>query len=126
MGLDMFLRDRKSGIELIYWRKANQIRRWFVEHLENFDFDDNLGQYDVSKEVLENLADDIEYVLSGATDKQKIERAEEVMPTCSGFFFGNTEYDIDYFLELRRTLDEVNSILEMWCDGDEVYYTEWW
>ena len=60
MGLDMFLRDKKNNIELIYWRKANQIRKWFVEHLENFDFDDNLGHYDVSKEVLENLADDIE------------------------------------------------------------------
>ena len=37
MGLDMYLHRRKKGTdgllepEVAYWRKANQIRQWFVD-----------------------------------------------------------------------------------------------
>ena len=122
MGLDMYLFERKTGTELMYWRKANQIRRWFVDHLNDFDPSDNLGQYDVSREVLQDLIDDIDYVL----EDESIERAEEVMPTGSGFFFGNTEYDEYYFDSLRYTREQIQEILDTTSEEDEIYYTEWW
>lgn len=122
MGLDMYLFERKTGTELMYWRKANQIRRWFVEHLNDFDPSDNLGKYDVSREVLQDLIDDIDYVL----EDESIERAEEVMPTGSGFFFGNTEYDEYYFDSLRYTREQIQEILDTTSEEDEIYYTEWW
>ncbi len=122
MGLDMYLFERKTGTELMYWRKANQIRRWFVDHLNDFDPSDNLGQYDVSREVLQDLIDDIDYVL----EDESIERAEEVMPTGSGFFFGNTEYDEYYFDSLRHTREQIQEILDTTSEEDEIYYTEWW
>lgn len=122
MGLDMYLFERKTGTELMYWRKANQIRRWFVDHLNDFDSSDNLGKYDVSREVLQDLIDDIDYVL----EDESIERAEEVMPTGSGFFFGNTEYDEYYFDSLRYTREQIQEILDTTSEEDEIYYTEWW
>lgn len=122
MGLDMYLFERKTGTELMYWRKANQIRRWFVDHLNDFDPSDNLGKYDVSREVLQDLIDDIDYVL----EDESIERAEEVMPTGSGFFFGNTEYDEYYFDSLRYTREQIQEILDTTSEEDEIYYTEWW
>lgn len=122
MGLDMYLFERKTGTELMYWRKANQIRRWFVDHLNDFDPSDNLGKYDVSREVLQDLIDDIDYVL----EDESIERAEEVMPTGSGFFFGNTEYDEYYFDSLRYTREQLQEILDITSEEDEIYYTEWW
>lgn len=122
MGLDMYLFERKTGTELMYWRKANQIRRWFVDHLNDFDPSDNLGKYDVSREVLQDLIDDIDYVL----EDESIERAEEVMPTGSGFFFGNTEYDEYYFDSLRHTREQIQEILDTTSEEDEIYYTEWW
>lgn len=122
MGLDMYLFERKTGTELMYWRKANQIRRWFVDHLNDFDPSDNLGEYDVSREVLQDLIDDIDYVL----EDESIERAEEVMPTGSGFFFGNTEYDEYYFDSLRHTREQIQEILDTSSEEDEIYYTEWW
>lgn len=122
MGLDMYLFERKTGTELMYWRKANQIRRWFVDHLNDFDASDNLGEYDVSREVLQDLIDDIDYVL----EDESIERAEEVMPTGSGFFFGNTEYDEYYFDSLRYTREQIQEILDTTSEEDEIYYTEWW
>ncbi len=122
MGLDMYLFERKTGTELMYWRKANQIRRWFVDHLNDFDPSDNLGKYDVSREVLQDLIDDIDYVL----EDESIERAEEVMPTGSGFFFGNTEYDEYYFDSLRYTREHLQEILDTTSEEDEIYYTEWW
>ena len=122
MGLDMYLFERKTGTELMYWRKANQIRRWFVDHLNDFDPSDNLGKYDVSREVLQDLIDDIDYVL----EDESIERAEEVMPTGSGFFFGNTEYDEYYFDSLKRTREQIQEILDTTSEEDEIYYTEWW
>ena len=122
MGLDMYLFERKTGTELMYWRKANQIRRWLVDHLNDFDPSDNLGKYDVSREVLQDLIDDIDYVL----EDESIERAEEVMPTGSGFFFGNTEYDEYYFDTLRYTREQIQEILDTTSEEDEIYYTEWW
>lgn len=122
MGLDMYLFERKTGTELMYWRKANQIRRWFVEHLNDFDPSDNLGKYDVSREVLQDLINDIDYVLAD----ESIKRAEEVMPTDSGFFFGSTEYDEHYFDSLRYTKEHLQEILDTTSEEDEIYYTEWW
>lgn len=126
MGLDMYLRKRTKehpdiSYEIMYWRKANQIRRWFVENIEDFNFNDNCEKYVISKETLENLINDISAVLENP------EMAEELIPTSSGFFFGNQEYDQYYFETLKDTLEEIKIILEETdFENEEIYYTEWW
>lgn len=126
MGLDMYLVEGRTGAELKYWRKANQIRQWFVDHIDEFEPTSNCEYYEVSKELLEELVSDIEYVLSGETEEERIDRASERIPTSSGFFFGNTDYDEYYFLQLESTLEDLKEILANWCDWYEVNYSEWW
>lgn len=59
--------------ELAYWRKANQIRQWFVDHIEEFNEDDNCEYYTVTKELLERLVMDCYCVLSS----QKVIEVDE-------------------------------------------------
>lgn len=85
-----------------YWRKANQIHNWFVENVQ--DGEDDCKSYSVDIEDLKELLDLCRQV------KKEPNRAEELLPTCDGFFFGNTEYgemymeDIDYTIELLEKL----------------------
>lgn len=115
--------------DLIYWRKANQIRRWFADNLKDFEKDKNFGEYLVTKQDLEFLVDDINKVLKS---ENKVETAQETMPTSSGFFFGSTDYDDDYFKTLETTLEQITDLLNtldwenMEEKGEKIYYTEWW
>ena len=129
MGLDMYLfrvkmnADISDGItasggeELMYWRKANQIREWFCTHLD--DFHDN-GTTEVPKEKLEELANTIGSVLNDRS------RTNE-LPTSSGFFFGSQEYDEWYWSDLESTYKELNDILKSFdFDKDRIIYWEWY
>lgn len=125
MGLDMSLIKKKKNSEekkeLIYWRKANQIRKWFVDHLEDFNQDDNGGEYVISKETIIQLIDDI-------VEVQKYpNKAQEIMPTSNGFFFGSQDYDSYYFDTLQSTLNDLFSILNnVDFQTEDVIYTECW
>lgn len=86
-----------------YWRKANQIHNWFVENVQGGE--DDCGSYVVSEEQLEELKSLCEQVLEDHS------LAGELLPTCSGFFFGDTEYDEWYFNDLQNTLKIINEVL---------------
>lgn len=131
MGLDMYLRvNDKQGnrvnSELYYWRKANQIRNWFVEHIDGFECDSNCTEYIVPEETIYQLIEDIEIVLD---DRNNINgtKNKEIMPTSSGFFFGNQEYDEWYYDQLEDTHDALKEIIK---DFDfskyDIVYDEWW
>ena len=146
MGLDMYLYTNSKkvckaanvasngdwwhvprGIAM-YWRKANAIHQWFVEHVQ-YDNDD-CGIYDVSVEKLKELRNDCKKVLNSTrlVEETVVEPygdaafpirrvlkntsvAEELLPTQSGFFFGGTSYDEYYYDELKRTVDGIDAIL---------------
>ena len=100
MGLDMYL-EKKNLIdgcfsELCCWRKANQIRQWFCDHLENGV--ENCTHSLVTKEDIEELIDTCKIVL------KEHSLAASLLPTTSGFFFGSTSYDEWYFEELESLL----------------------
>jgi len=106
--------------EVAYWRKANEIHSWFVENVQNGNDD-----CDVYREVtisdLQTLRDLCERVLADH------DLAEELLPTCSGFFFGGTEYDDWYFNDLELTIQQIDKILETTDFNTEVlYYTSSW
>ena len=119
MGLDMGLVKRpKEKSELMYWRKANQIREWFANNLINFVEN---GETKVYKEDLEYLLDAVTEVLENR------EKAPELLPTSSGFFFGSTEYDDWYWQGLTETKEKLEEILrDTDWDNEEIYYWEWW
>ena len=99
-----------------YWRKANQIHRWFVENVQ--DGVDNCGDYYVERSEMKEL---LELCKKVQADNSL---AEELLPSASGFFFGGTEYDEWYF----KDIDETIAILEeALADGyGEYYYTSSW
>ncbi|WP_349550087.1 hypothetical protein [Leuconostoc pseudomesenteroides] len=122
MGLDMYLQaeNKQTGKSRLLhsWRKANQIRQWFVSH---FDQDaDAQVRISFNEETIEALIAEIEIVL------KKPELAPQLMPTSDGFFFGSTDYDTYYFDELKDTLQYLNNDFEYDPDNEQLIYTEWW
>lgn len=107
--------------EVGYWRKANQIHRWFVENVQKGV--DDCGEYYVTLDNLKQLLEDCKNV------KQSITNAPEVMPTVSGFFFGNTDYDEYYWQDIDDTIAFVEAILQEESESDtqaDYYYHSSW
>ena len=97
--------------ELGYWRKANQIHRWFVDNVQ--DGVDNCGEYFVPISSLEQL---LELCLAVKLDHSQ---AEELLPAASGFFFGNTDYNEWYYNDIDHTIVVLKEALS---DKDASYY----
>lgn len=119
MGLDMYLNTAGENDELIYWRKANQIFKWFETHCANGEIE-NCVPVPVTEYDLLQLLEDINVVLD---DNSK---APELLPTQEGFFFGDTSYDEYYFDELVRTQDSIESILNEITEETELEFVAWW
>jgi len=115
--------DEEAG----YWRKANEIHKWFVNNVQNGV--DDCKTYDVSIEQLKELLKLCKKVKEKAIlkegkiangqryqngewetvyeDGKYIENAEEIaeiLPTQSGFFFGNTDYNEFYLYDIEETI----------------------
>ncbi len=97
--------------EVGYWRKANQIHRWFVENVQ--DNVDNCGEYFVPKVKLEELLELCQKV------KADNSLAGTLLPTGTGFFFGGEEYDEWYFNDIETTIEVLKEALS---DDDASYY----
>ena len=100
-----------------YWRKANAIHNWFVKNIQNGN--DDCKEYWVKREKLKELKELCNKVLK---DKNK---APELLPTISGFFFGNLEYDGYYFHYLEDTVKIIDKILKL-SDNWNIYYNSSW
>ena len=99
-----------------YWRKQNQIHRWFVENIQNGT--DDCGEYYVSKDALASLLELCEKV------KADNALADELLPGVSGFFFGGTEYDEWYFNGIDNTIEILKEALED-ENGEYLYSSSW-
>ena len=99
-----------------YWRKQNQIHRWFVENVQ--EGIDNCGEYYVSKEDLQTLLELCQKV------KANHSLAESLLPSASGFFFGGTEYDEWYFDGIDNTIQILEEALE--DERGDYYYSSSW
>jgi len=86
-----------------YWRKANAIHQWFVDNVQKGV--DDCDEYHVTREQLKQLMELCEQIIA---DKKK---AEELLPTQSGCFFGNTDYDEWYMEDIERTIVRFKKIL---------------
>lgn len=110
-----------------YWRKANQIHKWFVDNVQ--DGEDDCKSYVVSIQDLEKLlvlckkVKEKAVIINGyikigeklvdgkwlpiVKEGEKIQNAEEIadiLPTEDGFFFGSSEYDEYYLLDIEDTI----------------------
>ena len=116
-----------------YWRKANHIHNWFVENVQNGE--DDCGYYEVTKDQLEQLLDiciqvrDASRLVKDEYTKriQNPTVAQTLLPTCSGFFFGGTEYDEWYLKDIRETIKVLRKVLRTTDFEKEivVYVSSW-
>ena len=106
--------------EEICWRKSNAIHKWFVDNVQN-GRDECQTSY-VSTEDLEELLSCIVKVL----DHKNEVVSDDILPTQSGFFFGDTVYDEWYYKDLERTERELARILSDSNSDCEFYYHASW
>ena len=99
-----------------YWRKANHIHNWFVENIQ--DGEDNCQSSYVSKEKLKELLEICQEVLANK------DKAEELLPGSTGFFFGNDAYDEWYFTDIENTIDILEKALNL--EDYSIYYQSSW
>lgn len=115
MGLDMSLYKLKReqrvpdyigevSEEVLYWRKANQIHNWFVENIQRGQ--DNKSKNEVSKEQLIQLQKLVNEVIENNS------KAEELLPSLEGFFYGDAEYNERYFKQLRGTKRKLKKVID--------------
>lgn len=99
-------RERVQYIEeqLMYWRKANQIHEWFVRNVQGGE--DDCEEYSVDLSQLKELMNVCYEVM---TDNSK---AEELLPTSRGFFFGGYDYDEFYFTQVTNTYKILKELVE--------------
>jgi hypothetical protein len=102
---------RETLYEIGYWRKANEIHAWILNKCGPRDRDgdviDDCRDIFVSVDALEELRDTCKAVLEDKT------KAEALLPTQSGFFFGSTEYDEYYFDDLKDTIKTIEPAIEL-------------
>jgi hypothetical protein len=105
-------------LEVMYWRKANAIHRWFVANIQNGQ--DDCGDYFVEREDLRKLAD--------LCQRAVATKDAALLPPQTGFFFGSTNVDEWYWQDLTRTHQELSKILSdsRLQDGFHFYYHSSW
>lgn len=149
-------RGNSKTVEIAYWRKANQIHNWFVKNVAKSDPAEWDGEIEVTKEQLQDLLATCNTVLGKSKlVKAKIKNgtqmfqtkrgirvkpfyekgkkilfprvAKKLLPTCDGFFFGNTDYDEYYIEDLKSTVEQLEKVLtETDFDNYKVLYYAWW
>jgi hypothetical protein len=110
------------SVNVAYWRKANQIHTWFVENVQ--DGKDDCGTYLVSREKLAELGE----LCQRVAEKGDPEYAQKNLPTASGLFFGDTDYQEYYFEQVdwtARRLLEIAGLPEG-MNGFDLYYNSSW
>jgi len=103
-----------------YWRKANAIHNWFVTH--HADGVDNCRQIPLCLDDLKELKGLCLEVLADHT------KAEKLLPSTSGFFFGSTAYGEWYFSDLEETVKIIDKaiLMDAKYNGLDFYYRASW
>jgi hypothetical protein len=105
-------------VQVAYWRKANQIHKWFVDHVQ--DGNDNCEEYRVTRDQLQLLLDNCKLVLMNK------EEAKTLLPRQEGFFFGSYEYDEFYWYDIQDTIDQIEKILNEYPEEWDFQYQSSW
>ena len=109
--------EKHGSPDYVYWRKANMIHRYFCNNGECIE---SQLYYVIHRNQLRKLCDLCRQVLADH------EKAEEELPTQSGFFFGSISYDEWYFQDIVYTLESLVLFLEKHDDQQTfLYYASW-
>jgi len=109
--------SRELTVQVGYWRKANAIHNWFVHNCGD-DVDECQPIY-VSVEKAAELLNLCKQV------RDDHSKAEALLPTRGGFFFGSIGYDEWYFKDIDYTinlLEKVIKFMEAQDNNINTYY----
>jgi hypothetical protein len=110
---------KEISYEAGYWRKANHIHKWFVDNVQNGV--DNCREHLVTTEELEKLLELVNEVLRNR------DKAQELLPTSNGFFFGSDSYGEGYFDDLIQTKAIIENVLSIDdFNRYDIYYQSSW
>ena len=113
------------SVQVAYWRKANAIHNWFVKNVQ--DGKDNCERYYVERKQLEELLGTCKELQTHRFTPQAEEKAQELLPPVSGFFFGSTGIDEGYWEDIESTVQQVSYILEHpRLENSSIYYQSSW
>lgn len=118
MGLDIFFETHKV---IGYFRKVN----FLVKYFGDLGFDiENQTPFCINKDQVTELRDRCQEVLDNH------DKAEELLPTMSGFFFGSTDYDEYYFDDVKQVLEYCEETLLPMFDNldnkEDIYFSTWY
>ena len=123
-GLSKFS-EEDSAVEVsvptMYWRKANQIHRWFVDNVQGGN--DDCGTYYVDDSALIDLKNICDHIITHPNDAMKM------LPPSSGFFFGSSGIDEWYMNNIVYTSKRISEILSLQKDNTmfvSFYYHSSW
>jgi hypothetical protein len=122
--------SRISCIEedVCYWRKSNQIHRWFVENCQ--DGVDDCKPHSVYIENIKSLLDVIVEILDEPSNSKRDQIAREKLPPMAGFFFGSYELYEGYYDDLKDTRKKLTELLKEFAQIDagdfELFYRSSW
>ena len=129
MGLDIYFLERerptvfdnenekREFTEVGYLRKHNYVYAYFNERI-----DPDTCDCEVTREDLEDLVSSCEKVLE-AHDEQV---SRDLLPTTAGLFFGSTEYDKYYYMDIEEGLALFRELLEAYDDSKELIVYFWY
>jgi hypothetical protein len=154
MGLDGVRCDGSPHLEVevcvAYWRKANQIHKWFVDNCQGgtdecqktyVEREKLLSLLNACKKVIKSAKMEKGEVKNGTTFKDGVEVpmledgkvvkntkvAEQYLPTNGGFFFGSTDYDQYYIQDLEYTVEQLEAMLSNKAlESFDFYYHASW
>lgn len=96
----------ETSYQIGYFRKFNALHSYIVKTFA--DGIDNCQDIYLYKEDVEQIKKILDDVLEANTE----EKAKELLPTQSGFFFGGTDYDEYYFEDVKDAADLMQNILD--------------
>ena len=111
------LEVEKIVIDVGDWCKATHIHQWFVENVQ--EGIDECNRTYVPTEKLVELKEICEAIAENHS------LAEEALPTTTGFFFGNTEYDECYFDDINHTIGIITKAEPLFYEMDFYYESSW-
>ena len=137
--------------QVAYWRKANAIHKWFVDNIQDGE-DDCCYHREVTERDLEKLIGICKEILDTAVltgDKNtndcryqngkeelnlqddkyfiNVEVCKKLLPSESGFFFGSTDYDQWYVMDIKETYEVLKKVLkETDFETQMLFYVSSW
>jgi len=107
--------------EVAYFRKYNHLVEWVDENVQEVENGDYIK---ITREQLQQLLEDAKKALQ-AYKEGDLDKVDEIMPTTSGFFFGDTEYNDYYKRKLEDTIEQIQNVLNNYSDKEFVFIADW-